>query len=200
MEGYEELKLILENAKGEREMAHYLKDNLKLIKYSLNTWSWNCVICKPEFKLGTKFIADYVIVNAISGCWNCVLIEMQSHKDRIFLNDGTASRGLREAQKQLQEWRMWIESHDMEMRECLADVVKGEPAQCSNAERHTKAETELRDNKTVIHFYYKVLIGRRSFLNHESNQRRNYFGNIEIVTFDRLLDYQKKIDEKWKLK
>lgn len=45
MEGYEELKLILENAKGEREMAHYLKDNLKLIKYSLNTWSWNCVIC-----------------------------------------------------------------------------------------------------------------------------------------------------------
>lgn len=195
---YEEFLNILDDAKNEREIGCYLKDNLMLVRNTLNVWSWNCVICKPEFKIGTKFIADFIVLSANSGCWNCVLIEMQSHKDRIFLKDGTASKGLREAQKQIQEWQMWIESYNAEFRGYLADLAKGEPAQCSNVMRHTRAETELRDPKTVIRYYYKVLIGRRDFLNEDGNQRRNHFEGFEIVTFDRLLDYAKKLDENYK--
>ncbi len=195
MEIHEELLAALNNAKNEREIARYIKNNLLLIRNSLNEWSWNCVICKPEFKIGTKYIADFVILSANSGYWNVVLIEMQSHNDRIFLKDGTASKGLREAQKQVQEWKMWIESYSSEVRECLAELAKGQPAQCSNASKHIMAQTELRDPKTVVHFHYKVLIGRRSFLNEDGNQRRAQFGGIEIVTFDRLLDYAKKLDE-----
>lgn len=198
MGNYEELLNILDEAKNEREIGRYLKDNLMLIRDTLNVWSWNCVICKPEFKIGTKFIADFIVLSANSGCWNCVLIEMQSHKDRIFLKDGTASKALREAQKQIQEWQMWIESYNAEFRGYLAELAKGEPAQCSNAMRHTRAETELRDPKTVIWYYYKVLIGRRDFLNEDGNQRRNHFDGLEVVTFDRLLDYAKKLDENYK--
>lgn len=186
---------VLEESKNEREIGRYLKENIHLVRNTLNVWSWNCVICKPEFKIGTKYIADFVVLSANSGHWNCVLIEMQSHKDRIFLKDGTASKGLREAQKQVQEWKIWIESHNAEFREYLAELVKGEPAQCSNVVRHTRAETELRDSKTVIFYKYKILIGRRGFLDEEGNQRRNYFDGIEIVTFDRLVDYAKRLDE-----
>jgi len=192
---YEELLKALEESENEREIGRYLKNNIHLVKNTLNVWSWNCVICKPELKIGTKYIADFIVLSANSGCWNCVLIEMQSHKDRIFLKDGTASKGLREAQKQVQEWQMWIESHDIEFREYLAELAKGEPAQCSNTMRHTRAETELRDSKTVIWYKYKILIGRRDSLDEEGNQRRNYFDGIEIVTFDRLLDYAKHLDE-----
>lgn len=194
MEKYTEFLEILEMARNEREIGSYLKDNLILVKNALNVWSWNCVICKPEFKIGTEFIADFIVLSANSGCWNCVLIEMQSHKDKIFLKNGTASKGLREAQKQIQEWKMWIESYNAEFRGYLAKLAKGRPAQCSNAMSHTRAEIELRDPKTVIRYWYKILIGRRNFLDEDGNQRRNHFGGIEIVTFDRLLDYAKKLD------
>ena len=194
MEKYKEFLEILEMAKNEREIGNYLKDNLIIVKNTLNVWSWNCVICKPEFKIGTEFVADFIVLSANSGCWNCVLIEMQSHKDKIFLKDGTASKGLREAQKQIQEWKMWIESYNAEFRGYLAKLAKGQPAQCSNAMSHTRAETELRDPRTVIRYYYKILIGRREFLDEDGNQRRNQFGGIEIVTFDRLLDCTKKLD------
>lgn len=192
---YEELLKALEESENEREIGRYLKKNIHLVRNTLNVWSWNCVICKPEFKIGTKFIADFIVLSANSGCWNCVLIEMQSHRDGIFLKDGTASRGLREAQKQVQEWEMWIEDHNMEFREYLAELAKDEPAQCSNAMRHTRAETELKDSMTAIQYKYKILIGRREFFDEEGNRRRNFFKGIEIVTFDRLLDYAKHLDE-----
>lgn len=192
---YEELEKVLKNSKGEREVGKYLKENLILIKNTLNIWSWNCVICKPEFKIGTKYVADYLILSANSGCWNAVMIEMQSHRDRILLQDGTASKGLRVAQKQIQEWEMWIESYNTEFRGYLAELAKDELAQCSNVMRHIRADTELRDPKTVIRYKYKILIGRRDYLSEDINNRKNHFGNTEIVTFDRVLDYAKKRDE-----
>lgn len=192
---YEEFEKVLMKSKGEREVGNYLKGNLFLVQNPLNVWSWNCVICKPEFKIGTKYVADFLILSANSGCWNAVLIEMQSHRDSIFLKDGTASKGLREAQRQVQEWEMWIESYNTEFRGYLAELAKEEPAQCSNVMKHTRAETELRDPKTVIQYEYKILIGRRAYLSQEANNRRNHFGNIEIVTFDRILDYAKILDE-----
>lgn len=195
MNRYEELSTVLDQAKGERKVGEYLKRNLLLVRNTLNAWAWNCVICKPEFKIGTKYIADFLILSADSGCWNVTLVEMQSHRDRIFLKDGTASKGMREGQKQIQEWKMWIETYNAEFRGCLADVAKGKPAQCSSVMQHIKAETELRDPKTVIHFYYKILIGRRVFLDEDANARRAQFGGIEVVTFDRLLDYAKYLDE-----
>lgn len=195
MERYEKFNEALEKSKGEREIGKFLKENIILIRNVLNEHSWNCVVCKPEFKIGAKYIADFIILSATSGYWNCVLIEMQSHRDEIFLKDGTASKGLREAQKQVQEWEMWIESYGNEFREYLADLVHDKPAQCSNVMAHTRAKPELRDPKTVIRFYYKILIGRRNSLDEDGNQRRNYFKGIDIVTFDRLLDYAKYLDE-----
>ena len=47
--------------------------------------------------------------------------------------------------------------------------LKEQPAHCSNAPKHIMAQTELRAPKTVIHFHYKVLIGRRSFLDEDDN-------------------------------
>lgn len=192
---YEKFIKELDESKNEREIAKFLKENLILIRNPLNANAWNCVICKPEFKIGTKYIVDFIILSANSGCWNVTLIEMQSHKDKIFLKDGTASKGLREAQKQVQEWEMWLDNHKFEFRESIADLAKGHAAYCSNAIRHTHAETELRDPKVVVCFYFKILIGRRDFLDEDTNQRRSKFGNIEVVTFDRLLDYAKYLDE-----
>ena len=191
---YDDFKIALDKAKSEREIAEYLKHNLSLIRV-LNEHSWNCVISKAEFNIGVQFRADFIVLSACSGYWNCVLIEMQSPKDRIFLKSGEASKGLREAQRQVQDWKMWIEDNEFTFRQQLAKLAEGKPAQCSNVAVHSLAEAELRDLNTTVRYTYKILIGRRETLKQIDNKRRSQFSDFEIVTFDRLLDYAKKCDE-----
>ena len=191
MSKYEELKNVLDTAKNEHEIGVYLKENLDLIRV-LNEHSWNCVIPRAEFAIGTKFRADFIILSACSGYWNCVLVEMQSPCDEVFKANGETSLQLREAIRQVQDWRMYIDTYEPAFREQLADLAGDKPAYCSNVEIHTRASTELRDPKTVIDYRYKILIGRRSSLNEDKNRRRRTFDDIEIVTFDRILDYAKR--------
>lgn len=169
---YQALNQAIEQAKNETDIGKYLKKNLDLIRV-LNEHSWNCVISRAEFPIGAKYKADFIILSACSGYWNCVLIEMQSPCDKIFNRNGEASRELREAQRQVQEWNMYIETNKSAFRDQLADLAGDRPAFCSNADIHHLAKTELRDPKTVIYFKYKVLIGRRAFLDEDKNQRRN---------------------------
>ena len=192
---YDGFKNALENADNERQIGAYIKQNLWLISV-LNEHSWNCVVPKAEFNIGGQYRADFIILSACSGYWNCVLIEMQSPKDRIFLKKGEPAKGLREALRQVQDWKMWIEANEGAFRQQLAKLAEGKPARCSNASVHTFAETELRDPYTVIRYTYKILIGRSEFLTQEANKRRSqYSGFVEIIAFDRLLDYAKKRDE-----
>ena len=190
---YDEFKIALDNAQNEQQIGVYLKRNLMLIRV-LNEHSWNCVITKAEFNIGGEYRADFIVLSACSGYWNCVLIEMQSPKDPIF-KAGEISPELREAQRQVQDWDMWIKDNESTFRQQLAKLAEGKPAQCSNASVHTFAETELRDSYTPVRFIYKILIGRRLSMEQKENKRRSQFSDFEIVTFDRLLDYAKKCDE-----
>lgn len=192
---YEGLLNALNNSKNEREIARYLKEHLILIRNACN-YSWNTVIIKPEFCLGGDFRVDYIIVSANSCCWDVTLIEMQSHKDKIFIKNGNMSHQLNEAQRQITEWKKWIKEHDQQFREEIADIVgEDEPPYCSCAGVHINAASEIRDFKTYIRTRYVVLIGRRNYLTQEQRTRRNYISEIEIITFDRLLDCAKKVDK-----
>lgn len=191
---YEELNDALTSAKNEHDIDEYLKQNLDLIKV-LNEHSWNCVIPKAEFQIGTDYRADFIILSACSGYWNCVLIEMQSPHDKIYNKRNEQSRGLREAQRQVEGWQMYIDTNGPAFRNQLAKLAADMPAFCSNAGIHTFATTELRDPKTVVRYKYKVLIGRRAYLDEANNGRRATHSDYEIVTFDRLLDYAKRLDE-----
>lgn len=191
---YDGFKNALENADNERQIGAYIKQNLWLISV-LNEHSWNCVVPKAEFNIGGQYRADFIILSACSGYWNCVLIEMQSPKDPIFDKKGEAWHGLREALRQVQDWAMWIKDNEGAFRQQLSKLVKGRPARCSNASVHKLAETEIRDVNTIVRYKYKILIGRSGSLKQEDNKRRSQFTDYEIVTFDRLLDYAKKCDE-----
>ena len=196
MPQYVPLKKALDSARNEQEIGRYLKDNLGLLRI-LNEHSWNCVKVAAEFPVGTKYRSDFLILSACSGYWNCVLVEMQSPKDKIFTKKQEYSAGLREAFRQVGEWEMYIKKYEDAFRNQLADFASDEPAYCSNAADHTRASTELRDPRTVIRFRYKILIGREAYLDAELNERRNTLVDhrCEIVTFDRILNYAKRLDE-----
>lgn len=103
---YIELFDALNNAKNERIIDVFLKNHINLIR-SLNEHSWNLVKIRPQFKIGTKYVADYIVLSACSGYWNCVLIEIQRPNDPIFTKKKESSAGLREAERQVGEWRAW---------------------------------------------------------------------------------------------
>lgn len=196
MHQFEPLKLAIDRAKNEREIGEYLKAHIYLLRI-LNEHSWNCVLLAAEFPVGTKYRSDFLILSACSGYWNCILVEMQSPKDKIFTKKQEYSAGLREGFRQIEEWQAYISMNEAAFRDQLADLAADEPAYCSNAAVHTRASTEIRDPRTVIYYRYKILIGREQSLDTELNRRRNTLidSRCEIVTFDRLLNYAKRLDE-----
>lgn len=196
---YKEFQEQLSSCKKERELAPFLKQHLVLVRNTLNVHAWNCTVCQSEFRLGTDYIADFLSLSADSGRWHVVFIEMQSHLDRIYNKDGSMTKQLNEAQKQIQEWKIWIEEHATEFRDSISKLVNTCPAQCSKADIHSNAGAEIRDTKTVVSPVFKILIGRRESLNQETNKRRALSGGIEIVTFDRLLDMAKQLDNSFEV-
>lgn len=189
---YEELKTVLDTAKNEHDVDAYLKKHKELLR-GIGGLYWNCMVIQPEFSIGTKYRADFIILCACSGCWKCVLIEIQSSTTVIFNKNHQFSRELNEAYNQLADWKSYIKMNETAFRNQLASLLKGEAARCSNAAIHIWAETEIRDPMTVVEFEYRVIIGRRSSLDLDDNRRRNFLG-LEIITYDRLLDYAKRCD------
>lgn len=190
---YEELKAVLDKARNEHDIDVYLKSHKELLR-GIGGLYWNCMVIQPEFQIGTKYRADFIILCACSGCWKCVLIELQSPTDTIYNKKRRFSQGMNEAYNQLEGWKSYIGMNEPAFRSQLAELVKGKPAFCSNAAVHIWAETEIRDPMTVIEYDYRAILGRRNGLDAESNRKR-YQVSYEIITYDRLLDYAKHCDE-----
>lgn len=189
---YENFKTALATAKNEHDIDTYLKRNWKLL-YGIGKLQHNKIIVDSEFHIGNSYRADFVILSACSGYWQCDLIELQSPLDKIYTQKTEASSELREAIRQIEDWKIYIRRNEAIVREELAEIVGDIPAYCSNVDCHTYAKTEIRDPRTVIDFQYRIVIGRRSSLTQLKNEHR-YESRYEIITYDRLLDYAKKLD------
>ena len=190
---YEEFKTVLDTAKNEHDVDVYLKSHKDLMRW-IDGLYWNCMVIQPEFQIGTEYRADFVVLCACSGCWKCVLIELQSPTDPIFNKNRQFSRGMNEAYNQLSDWKSYIEMNETSFRYQLAKLVKGKPAYCSNAAVHTRASEEIRDPMTVIQYEYRVMLGRREMLDAENNRKRQ-FCQYEIMTYDRILRQAKNYDD-----
>lgn len=157
---YSIFKKYLNKTKNERDILQYLNANIYL--FSILDHAWNGKYGKANFQFGSDYIADFIILSAHSGAWIIRLIEAQSPTDTIYTKQYNETKGLREARRQIFEWKQWINSHQQQFRESLASVVDDRaPAYCSNASRHQCAKTELIDLSTPMQIEYSALIGRR---------------------------------------
>lgn len=192
------LALAMTRAKGERGLQPFLKKHTLLVRNTLNVWAWNYVDCVPEYRFGANLRPDFLVLSADSGSWNVVLVEMKSHRLRPFTEAGVPSRSLNTALRQLDDWERWLKRNDDLFRADLAKRLdRGKvPAQCSSADRHRLASTEITDRRTAIHFHYRIVMGRREHLSQEDQERRDslYVKERELLTFDRLLDTARRID------
>ena len=122
-----ELLSLLNNGCGERRIHSFLKQNSEIIIIAFNR-AWNFHICKPEFCLGSDFRSDFLILSAHSINWNAVFVELKSPTDKLYNKDGTKSRKLRLAEKQITEWREWIRTNEHYVRRSFAKILEKENA------------------------------------------------------------------------
>ena len=191
------LNNLLNKARSERDIHPFLKRNDVLIINSFSR-AWNYTHCFSEFRLSDEFVTDFLIINANSCSWHAIFIELESPKARLYLKDGTPSKVLRIAQRQISDWKNWIRINEGVFRRKLSKILSelDIPAYC-HPDKHIKAETEIIDPETWIHYYYHIVIGRRYMLSKQEQEVRaresNRWGGPEIATYDRFIDQAKNL-------
>lgn len=204
MSQYSELKSILDSGAGEQEVLRWLKkdreNTLVLSRVFTGAPFGNRII--SEFSFGTDFKADFVLFAPFSGGFDIDFIEIEPPDERLYTKKGVPSARLATAIRQVQDWRMFVDSNrDAVIRELdkaakKKELIWGEPG------------TKLMDNagwpiyhpKAWLKWDYHIVIGRRSSLSDDDLRRKASSQdtiNVNIVTFDHLLDRALKEELRW---
>ncbi|MCH8968381.1 MAG: DUF4263 domain-containing protein [Planctomycetes bacterium] len=185
-------QLIDDPSSTERDVHRFLKRYPMLMVRLFNV-SWNYYLCIPEFPLGNDYRADFLVLSADSGCWHAVFVELEGPNDVIYLKDGTPSKKLRGAQKQVEDWDKFCSNRAEEVKQQIARVLKprGRCAQNRLMGCNGLARDEILHPDVFLHRQYKVVIGRRSSFQDEPTHHMPSPGagySPRVSTYDRVYD------------
>lgn len=198
-----ELTRMLMTAKGERHIHAYLKNHSDLILRAFNC-AWNSKHIVSEFKVGTDFRSDFLILSADSGSWHAIFIELESHRARLYNPNGRATKALQVAQAQIAEWQDYVRRYENVLRHQFAEILRrlDVGSQCSVAGMFGSAAEEIESRRTVVHYDYHILIGRSRYLSTAERERRQqdcqFWGGMRIATYDRLIHFARSSDEAYR--
>lgn len=131
-----------------------------------------------EFPLGTKYIADYLLVGRASGGWQFIFVEFENPYGRITLADGNPGEAIRKGLNQIDEWKPFIEGYYSTLS-----------AEFEKYTAQSLPREFTRFDSTRMH--YVVVVGRRTDYNETTRlfQRRSEAErNIKILHYDNILD------------
>ena len=118
-----ELSSPLDGAGGERPLQRLLTGHPEALGWRFS-WGASPTVVIPQFRLGSEFIPDYVIVDAPQ--WISVyLVEMESAQNSPFTKDGSYSKRLVTALRQTGEWRQWLAENWRYFGDKLSTAISG---------------------------------------------------------------------------
>lgn len=167
--------------------------------------AWNFYTCVPEFKFGSEYRADFLILSSHSVHWYAIFIELKSCNTRLYNKSGVPTKSLRQAEKQLNDWREWTRSNEPYLRRRFAKILERKDAPAiwlhpieNYTQGYNSGASEISDMKSYVEFHYHIVIGRSSTLLPEERKRRledKTWGGPEIASYDRFLAIAKRRDE-----
>jgi len=190
----EELEHILSTSQGERRIAAFLKKHPDIVFWTFLRVGGHLHYVVPEFQLGKHFQADFLLLQSYSGGWHIHLVEIEPVVDALFNKDGSPSKRLRHAQKQIADWRMYKDTEGSSLRIQLAEAAKvsgGLQMDLRSTEPSGFSGKKLRDPLTFIDWHFHIVIGRRAILSETAQMNRTRgmpYDHIDIATYDRFLD------------
>jgi hypothetical protein len=199
-----QLSNILNSKQGERAVHKFLKDHNQLVVMAFNR-AWNFYTCVPEFKLGDEFRSDFLILSSHSRNWHAIFIELKDFNTKLYNKDGSPTNLLRQAQRQINDWKEWVRINESYLRQRFASILKKEEAPAiwphtipNNKKGYISGSSEVADIKNCVDYYYHIVIGRSSTLTPEERefrQKDSAWGGPEIATYDRLLTMARRVDK-----
>ena len=154
----------LDDAKDERPLQLFLMANrtllTPLLPLGVGAWVWD----RPQ--LGSEFVPDFLLCTRnCAGC-HWLMLEIESPKANPLLKNGLPGAKLREAQGQIQDWRIWIRDNI------------------------SYAQTQLGFQGLTAEAQAVIVIGRRSAIDtkHAKKWREINTNDTRIMTYDRLMD------------
>jgi len=179
--------ILLDKKTTERDVMRFLKGYPYVLVQLFNK-SWNKYRIFPEFRMGSDFRADFVIISADSGAWHGRFIELEGPNDSPYTKAGTPRKKLNWAVRQTNDWRDFTWAHKVNLMHEFAKLIRplGWPAQNNLMGQNVSAHVELEHPNTFIDFDYHIIIGNsRDFSDSDRKAHRHYSGN-NVVTYDRV--------------
>lgn len=181
------LNELLDNSK-EEILQQYLEQHKKILiaAFGQPEWVYNFVL--PKFKFGSDYISDFVVFTGQSYSYWIKLIELEPSTSQVFTKQGDYAQRLNHAIKQVDEWSDWIKRNEPYFRDCLQKALQKEYPSFSETLDYTR--------RFIVSS--KIVIGRRATLSVDDNKRRAQEyekSNLDIITYDRLVDIEQKITQ-----
>lgn len=178
---------LLDNSK-EEILQQYLEQHKKILiaAFGQPEWVYNFVL--PKFKFGSDYISDFVVFTGQSYSYWIKLIELEPSTSQVFTKQGDYAQRLNHAIKQVDEWSDWIKRNEPYFRDCLQKALQKEYPSFSETLDYTR--------RFIVSS--KIVIGRRAILSVDDNKRRAQEyekSNLDIITYDRLVDIEQKITQ-----
>lgn len=75
----------------------------------------------PEFQLGNTYQVDYLIVGRNSGGYEFIFVELEHPNKNITLADGHLGDAIRKGERQVIDWKYWLEANYATLYVFMAD-------------------------------------------------------------------------------
>lgn len=134
----------------------------------------------PEFQLGNTYQADYLIVGKSSGGYEFIFVELEHPNKNITLKDGHMGDALRKGERQVTDWKGWLQSNYITLFETFKKY---------KSPNQDLPEEFMKFDSSRIH--YVVVAGRRDDFNERTYQlkrQKRLSENILLLHYDNLYD------------
>lgn len=169
----------------ERTVLSYLNDKEKcknhiigsLFKYY--SFGHHAAFMIPEFKLGTTYCADYLLIGKSSDGYQFIFVELESVYGRITRKGGQFGQVINKGIEQVEDWNRWLDRHYKNLHEVFSNITN---------EPNLPSEFHTFDSSRM---HYVVVAGRRNDFNeltYELKRRLEKNNNIKLLHYDNLVD------------
>jgi len=185
------LRRLLDSGATERQLQLYIRRHPWILYWTLCPASGHSRYTLPGFPLGARYKTDFAILNSYSGAYEVTFVEFEPPADQAFTKAGTPSKRLAGAIKQIDDWRAFFGSNQVEVRHTLKDwATRKDVLGYSKSAPFNYAAQDFLDPATPLLDHYLVVIGRSTEQLSAIRSLAGRFGeghDLRIMSYDRLL-------------
>jgi hypothetical protein len=166
----------IKNAEREEDLQQFLAEN----PFILSEYLPHGTHVVPKFKFGNKYVSDFLVSEITSGGTFWILVELEPVNVPLVTREGLSTQRIRGGVQQVRDWRDWLLNNRDHARPVAQDGLG------------------LGDIQGIWGW---VVVGRRSKVTPRFNQLRQQVAddsNINIMTYDRLLEWLRQCADHWK--